>query len=182
MLSDSPRPVDEEAQPRVGSALLRIDHVSKRFGGTQALSDVSMVVGPGEVVALLGENGAGKSTLIKILAGVHAVDSGTISYAGHDMTSAVRWMPISFIHQDLGLIDWMTVTENICLTLGYPRRLGLIEWSRARKLAERALARIGADIDPDLRIQDLTRTEKSLIAIARALATDAEILILDEPT
>jgi ribose transport system ATP-binding protein len=182
VVSNSPRPSGEEAPQRVDSAVLRIDRVFKRFGGTQALSDVSMAVGRGEVVALLGENGAGKSTLIKILAGVYAVDGGTISYAGNDMTAAVRRMPVSFIHQDLGLIDWMTVTENICLTLGYPRRFGLIEWSRARKLAERALAKIGADIDPDLRIQDLTRTEKSLVAIARALATEAEILILDEPT
>ena len=182
MVSDSPRPGGEETPQRGGSAVLRVDRVFKRFGGTQALSDVSMAVGRGEVVALLGENGAGKSTLIKILAGVHAVDQGTISYAGSEMTSAVRRMPISFIHQDLGLIDWMTVAENICLTLGYPRRFGLVAWSRARELARRALARIGADIDPDLRIQDLTRTEKSLVAIARALATDAEILILDEPT
>lgn len=162
--------------------MLRIDGVSKRFGGTQALSDVSMAVERGEVVALLGENGAGKSTLIKILAGIYAVDSGRISYAGADMTSAVRRMPISFIHQDLGLIEWMTVTENICLTLGYPRRFGLIEWSRARKRAKLALGKLGADIDPDLRIQNLTRTEKSLVAIARALATDAEMLVLDEPT
>jgi ribose transport system ATP-binding protein len=181
-VSESPQPAHEEAPQRVDSAVLRIDRVFKRFGGTQALNDVSMAVGRGEVVALLGENGAGKSTLIKILAGVHTVDNGTISYAGKDMTSAVRRMPISFIHQDLGLIDWMTVTENICLTLGYPRRFGLIEWSRGRQLAERALEKIGADIDPDLRIQDLTRTEKSLVAIARALATDAEMLILDEPT
>ena len=137
MASNYPRPGGEEAPQRVDSAVLRIDRVFKRFGGTQALSDVSMAVGRGEVVALLGENGAGKSTLIKILAGVYTVDSGTISYAGNDMTSAVRRMPVSFIHQDLGLIDWMTVTENICLTLGYPRRFGLIEWSRARKLAER---------------------------------------------
>ncbi|WP_456674613.1 sugar ABC transporter ATP-binding protein [Bradyrhizobium sp. RDM12] len=141
-----------------------------------------MAVGRGEVVALLGENGAGKSTLIKILAGVHAVDAGTIFYEENDVTSAIRRMPISFIHQDLGLIDWMTVAENICLTLGYPRRFGLIEWSRARKRAELALAKLGVDIDPDLRIRNLTRTEKSLVAIARALATDAEILVLDEPT
>jgi ribose transport system ATP-binding protein len=141
-----------------------------------------MAVGRGEVVALLGENGAGKSTLIKILAGVYAVDGGTVSYEGSDMTSAVRRMPISFIHQDLGLIDWMTVTENICLTLGYPRRFGLIAWSQARKRAELALAKLGVEIDPDLRIRNLTRTEKSLVAIARALATDAEILVLDEPT
>jgi ribose transport system ATP-binding protein len=182
VVSDSPRQNCEAAPQRENSARLEVDGVFKRFGGTQALSNVSMAVRRGEVVALLGENGAGKSTLIKILAGVHTVDSGTISYAGIDMTSAVRRMPISFIHQDLGLIDWMTVTENICLTLGYPRRFGLIEWSRARSVAASALAKIGADIEPDLRIQDLTRTEKSLVAIARALATDAEFLILDEPT
>ena len=156
--------------------------VSKRFGGTQALDDVGLTVGPGEVVALLGENGAGKSTLIKILAGVYGADQGAISYKNVDMTHAVRRMPISFIHQDLGLIDWMTVTENICLTLGYSKKFGMIEWSWARKRAVRALEKLGAGIDPDLRIQDLTRTEKSLVAIARALATDAEILVLDEPT
>jgi ribose transport system ATP-binding protein len=168
----------EGSQPEV----LRINNLCKRFGGTQALKDVSMAVGRGEVVALLGENGAGKSTLIKILAGVYTADSGTISYAGSDMTSSVRRMPLSFIHQDLGLIEWMTVAENICLTLGYPRRFGMIDWSNARRRAQVALAKLGADIDPDLRIQSLTRTEKSLVAIARALATDAEILVLDEPT
>jgi ribose transport system ATP-binding protein len=162
--------------------MLEVAKVSKRFGGTQALRDVGLSVGPGEVVALLGENGAGKSTLIKILAGVYAADSGVISYGGQNMSHAVRRMPISFIHQDLGLIDWMTVTENICLTLGYSRRFGLIKWDWARRRAVRALAKLGADIDPDLRIQDLTRTEKSLVAIARALMTDAEILVLDEPT
>ncbi|WP_430648600.1 ATP-binding cassette domain-containing protein, partial [Bradyrhizobium manausense] len=182
MASDGPRRSCDERSQRAGSEVLRIDRVFKRFGGTQALSDVSMSVGRGEIVALLGENGAGKSTLIKILAGVHPIDGGTITYEGHDMTHAVRRMPISFIHQDLGLIDWMTVAENICLTLGYPRRFGLIDWSRARKRAALALAKLGADIDPDLRIQNLTRTEKSLVAIARALATDAEILVLDEPT
>ena len=116
-----------------------------------------MAVKRGEIVALLGENGAGKSTLIKILAGVYAVDTGTVSYEGNDMTSAVRRMPIAFIHQDLGLIEWMTVTENICLTLGYPRRFGLIEWSKARKRAELALTKLGIDIDPDLRMRNLTR-------------------------
>jgi ribose transport system ATP-binding protein len=107
--------------------VLEVRNVSKRFGGTQALSEVSLSVGRGEVLVLLGENGAGKSTLIKILAGVHALDHGTISYNGQSHTHSVRRMPISFIHQDLGLIEWMTVTENICLTLGYSRRLGMID-------------------------------------------------------
>jgi ribose transport system ATP-binding protein len=162
--------------------LLEVRNVSKRFGGTQALSDVSLSVGRGEVLALLDENGAGKSTLIKVLAGVHALDQGSISYNGQSHTHSVRRMPISFIHQDLGLIEWMTVAENICLTLGYSRRFGMIDWTAARTRARTALAKLGADIHPDLRIQNLTRTEKSIVAIARALAADAEILVLDEPT
>ena len=156
--------------------------MSKHFGGTQALIDAGLDVGGGEIVALLGENGAGKSTLIKILAGVHAADAGTVTYRQQDATHALRRLPIAFIHQDLGLIDWMTVAENISMMLGYPRRLGVIDWRATRVRAERALEALGAHIDPDLRIHHLTRTEKSLVAIARALAADAEILVLDEPT
>src|SRR6202453_3936628 len=165
-----------------GIELLVVRGVSKQFGGTQALDDVGMRLESGEILALLGENGAGKSTLIKILAGVYALDKGEISYRGEDATGTLRRLPIAFIHQDLGLIDWMTVAENICLTLGYPRRGGLIDTEAARARARVALEKLGADIDPDVRIQSLTRTEKSLVAIARALAADAEVLVLDEPT
>jgi ribose transport system ATP-binding protein len=156
--------------------------VSKRFGGTHALVDARIDVGAGEIVALLGENGAGKTTLIKILAGIHSLDSGTVSYRGQDVTHGVRRLPIAFIHQDLGLIEWMTVAENISLMLGFPRRFGIIDWGAARTRAERALDVVGADIDPEVRVRDLTRAEKSLVAIARALAADADILVLDEPT
>jgi ribose transport system ATP-binding protein len=162
--------------------LLAMRGISKQFGGTQALQDAGLSVSAGEIVALLGENGAGKSTLIKILAGVYTLDTGNITFRGHDTTDTLRHLPIAFIHQDLGLIDWMTVAENICLTLGYPRRYGLVDWSAARERAARALAVLGADIDPDLRIHSLSRTEKSLVAIARALAAEAVILVLDEPT
>ena len=165
-----------------GNDLLVVRDVSKQFGGTQALCDVSMRLNAGEILALLGENGAGKSTLIKILAGVHTLDKGSVTFRGADVTSSLRRLPIAFIHQDLGLIDWMTVAENICLTLGFPRRHGLIDWSAARRRAAAALEVLGADIDPDVRIQSLSRTEKSLVAIARALAAEAEILVLDEPT
>jgi ribose transport system ATP-binding protein len=130
----------------------------------------------------LGENGAGKSTLIKILAGVYTLDAGSVSFRGVEVTHALRRLPIAFIHQDLGLIDWMTVAENICMTLGFPRRLGMIDRAAARRRAATALEALGADIDPDARIQNLGRTEKSLVAIARALAAEPEILVLDEPT
>jgi ribose transport system ATP-binding protein len=179
---DTPR---EDAPPDgavAGTDLLIVRGVSKQFGGTQALNDVGMRLNAGEILALLGENGAGKSTLIKILAGVHALDAGTVVFRGVDVTTTLRKLPIAFIHQDLGLIDWMTVAENICLTLGFPKRHGLVDWEAARGRAASALERVGAEIDPDLRIQDLSRTEKSLVAIARALAADAEILVLDEPT
>jgi ribose transport system ATP-binding protein len=164
------------------ATLLEGQGLAKNFGGTQALQDVDFTLRAGEVLALLGENGAGKSTLIKILAGVYSADRGTISFRGRDATANLRRLPIAFIHQDLGLIDWMTVAENICLTLGYPSRLGVIDWKAARRRSVAALATLGADIDPDTRIHSLGRTEKSLVAIARALARQAEILVLDEPT
>ena len=162
--------------------LLAVKGVSKLFGATQALDSVDMTVNAGEIVALLGDNGAGKSTLIKVLAGVHPLDRGAVFCKGADVSGNLRSLPIACIHQDLGLIDWMTVSENICLTLGYPRRLGMIDERLARRRAASALAELGVAIDPDTRIHSLTRTEKSLVAIARALASDMEILVLDEPT
>src|SRR5262249_48200890 len=85
--------------------------LAKNFGGTQALKDVDFALHAGETLALLGENGAGKSTLIKILAAIHAADAGEISFRGRDVTGNLRRLPIAFIHQDLGLIEWMTVAE-----------------------------------------------------------------------
>ncbi len=163
-------------------ALLTVQGLSKAFSATQALSAVDLTLGRGEILALLGENGAGKSTLIKILAGVHKPDAGRIFYRGEDATQTPQHLPIAFIHQDLGLVEWMTVAENICLTLGYPRRFGLVDFRAAERRALAALSVLGADIDPDIRIQRLGRTEKSLVAIARALAARCEVLVLDEPT
>lgn len=163
--------------------VLSVSQVSKVFGGTKAVTDVSFDVHRGEIVALLGENGAGKSTLIKMLAGVHAADSGGFAFGGASFDPRVPHPGIAFIHQDLGLIDWMTVAENISMLHGdYPRRFGLIDWRRARMRALDALAAVSDSIDPDARVQDLTRTEKSLVAIARALSRKAELLVLDEPT
>ncbi len=166
--------------------LLRFANIVKRFGGTLALADVSVDLHAGEVLALLGENGAGKSTLIKTLAGIHDPDAGEILYRGqpyrHRPPRFGQRQPVAFIHQDLGLIEWMTVAENMALALGYPRAGGRIDWRATEAAATRALASIGGDIDPQARVQELGRTEKSLVAIARALATEAEIVVLDEPT
>ena len=160
--------------------VLSVEGVSKQFGGTQALDNVSLELERGRVLAMLGENGAGKSTLIKILAGVHTPDEGTILYRGARTTASQ--LPIAFIHQDLGLVDWMTVAENVCLSLGYPKRAGLIDFRTMRRRAVQALDQLGVVIDPDARIEQLTRTEKALVAVSRALGSDAEIVVMDEPT
>lgn len=173
----------EEFREAAGGSLLSVHAVSKQFGGTRALDNVSLHLGAGETLALLGENGAGKSTLIKILANVYSLDSGHIAFHGAEVSGpALRRLPMAFIHQDLGLIEWMTVAENICLTLGYPRKNGLIDWDEAGRRATSALDYLDARIDPDVRVQSLSRIEKSLVAIARCLAAKAEVLVLDEPT
>ncbi len=165
---------------------LFFDSIDKHFGGTYALRDVSLAVGRGEIVALLGENGAGKSTLIKVLSGIHRPDSGQVLIDGepyeHRPAGFGERQKVAFIHQDLGLIEWMTVAENIALALGFKRRNGLIQWDEVERFAAQALARVDCDFDPTTRVEDLTRTEKSLVAIARALAVDSEFLVLDEPT
>ncbi len=171
---------------QAGPPLLEFRRVTKRFGGTLAVDDVSVGVAQGEILALLGENGAGKSTLIKMLAGIHAPDSGQILFRGqpyhHLGARKGRRQLVAFIHQDLGLIDWMTVAENIALGVGYRRRGGLISWAASRRQAESVLRVMSADINPDSRIMHLSRTERSLVAIGRALAAQAELLVLDEPT
>ena len=132
-----------DERPQRGARLLQVRGVFKSFGGTEALADVGMTLKAGEILALLGENGAGKSTLIKILAGVYALDAGQVSFRGVDVTHALRRLPIAFIHQDLGLIDWMTVAENICMTLGFPRRLGMIDAGRGAPPRRRCAGRAG---------------------------------------
>ncbi len=165
---------------------LFFDQIVKSFGGTKALRGVSLRVARGEIVALLGENGAGKSTLIKILGGIYTPDSGQVMVDGQPYSHVSGKMSarqaVAFIHQDLGLIEWMSVAENIALAVGYPKRWGRIDWRATEKRARDALALVEADFAPTARVSSLTRTEKSLVAIARALAVECDFLVLDEPT
>jgi ribose transport system ATP-binding protein len=166
--------------------LIEFQGITKIFGGTRALENVSINLLPGEILALLGENGAGKSTLIKTLAGIYKPDSGQILFRGepysHRPPKPNERQPVAFIHQDLGLVEWMTVGENVGLAQGFSLRSRLIDWRRTEERAREALKLVGCDFDPSTRVQDLTRTEKSLVAIARALAVEADVLVLDEPT
>ena len=182
-MSPYPGRVDKHAS---SSPLLRFDRVSKRFGGTLAVDDVTLDLGAGEILALLGENGAGKSTMIKMLAGIHPIDQGDIQMDGapyrHRPPVAGEPQGVAFIHQDLGLIEWMTVAENIALGTGFACKHGFLNWKAVDLAAAEALAQVELDIDPQSRVHALSRTEKSLVAIARALAVEARILVLDEPT
>ena len=164
------------------ATVLSIAHLSKAFTGTLALDRVDFDLKAGEIHALLGQNGAGKSTLIKILAGVYKPDSGDIYLHGARVRPTVDKLPINFIHQDLGLVDTMSIAENVGIVTGYARRGGLIDWRETYRAAGRALQSMGCDIDPDTPTQALTSAEKSIVAIARALATKCSILVLDEPT
>ncbi|MFG2828218.1 sugar ABC transporter ATP-binding protein [Streptomyces sp. NPDC048434] len=174
---DSSPPPRRAAQP-----LVRVHGLSKRFGGTLALDAVDLDIHPGRILALLGPNGAGKSTLIKVLAGVHHADEGEVSVAGHPLGTEAAARAMSFIHQDLGLVEWMTVAENIALGAGYPRRAGLLSWRMIRSQCAAALDIVAAHLDPGTLLADLPRAERSLVAIARALSTQAALIVLDEPT
>ncbi|MEU0244285.1 sugar ABC transporter ATP-binding protein [Streptomyces sp. NPDC006235] len=181
-MRDAPDTPVKAASPFGPEPLVRIRGLGKRFGGTVALAGVDLDVHAGSVLALLGPNGAGKSTLIKVLAGVHPADTGQITVDGMPLGSQAASTSMSFIHQDLGLVEWMTVAENIALTNGYARRTGLISWRRTRERCVDALRIVAAHLDPDAPVSGLAPAERSLVAIARALAARAKLIVLDEPT
>ncbi|WP_223167264.1 sugar ABC transporter ATP-binding protein [Nonomuraea sp. SYSU D8015] len=162
--------------------LVTIRGLRKRFGGTLALADLDLDIHRSSVLALLGHNGAGKSTLNKILAGVYRADEGRVTVAGHPLGTGAASAEMSFIHQDLGLVEWMTVAENIALGTGYPRSAGLVSWRQVRERCAEALQIVAGHLHPDTPVADLTRAERSLVAIARALSTRAGLIVLDEPT
>ncbi len=162
--------------------LIHIEKLSKRFGVNAALQDVDLTLEAGSIHALLGQNGAGKSTLIKILSGLYVATSGSITVAGHPLGSPEATGSMAFIHQDLGLVDSMTIAENIALGTGFGRSGGFISWRQVRDAAADALQTVASHLEPDRYVSELTRADKSLVAIARALATSASVIVLDEPT
>ena len=162
--------------------------IAKRFPGVVALDQVDFEVAPGEIVGLVGENGAGKSTLMKIVAGVHRPEAGEIRIDGAPVViggpgGAAR-LGIAVIHQELQMIDTLDVAANIFLGRE-PRRAGLLhllDRRRMERAATELLSRIGAAIAPHITVRHLSPAQQQLVAIARALAFDARILVLDEPT
>jgi len=167
--------------------LLEMRGISKQFPGVQALSDVSIDLGAGEVLGLVGENGAGKSTLIKILAGDYRADQGDILIDGRKVSfqspSDAAGKGIRFIYQELITLDTLTVTEN--LFVGHlPRRRwsGMIDWRAAHDQARDVLRGMKIDIDPRTVVGDLSVHQKQVLEIAKAVNKKATILVMDEPT
>jgi len=166
--------------------LLRLEAVSKRYGGVRALEKANLVVEAGQVHAILGENGAGKSTLIKIVAGVVEPDEGSMHLEGREARFArpadASAAGIACIFQELSLIPDLSVSDNIAIA-NPPQRFGVIDRRRQRRIAEEALARAGAnDIHPMELVKDLPLSRRQIVEIAKALARNPRILILDEAT
>jgi len=166
---------------------LTLTGVSKSFPGVRALHDVSLELYPGEVTALIGENGAGKSTLVKILTGIYQPDSGEIRIGGSPVRLATPHaafeLGITAIHQETVLFDELTVAENIYVGHAPRTRLGTIDWRKMRSAARKILDAMGAGhIRPEQRLRELSIANRHLVAIARAMSIEAEIVVMDEPT
>ena len=165
--------------------ILEMNHVSKAFGGSQALTDIHFSVEEGEIHALLGENGAGKSTLMNILTGVIPADQGAIEFFGKSYPAPtiaqMEAAGIAFVHQELNVINDLTVADNIFLCRELTR-CGLLRKGEQIARAKKLFEELGVDIDPTAMASALKTSEKQLLEICRALYVDAKLLILDEPT
>ncbi|MFO1061677.1 MAG: sugar ABC transporter ATP-binding protein [Dongiaceae bacterium] len=166
--------------------LLEMRGISKSFPGVQALSEVRLDLAAGEVHALMGENGAGKSTLVKILCGIYQPDAGTIRLDGRPVAiaspTAALTLGISPVHQEVNLQPYLSVAENIFLGRLPRNRLGLVDGRRLRREAAAILDSLGVPLDPAQPLGALPVAGRQIAAIARAVSTEARILIFDEPT
>jgi rhamnose transport system ATP-binding protein len=178
-------PATTPTAPGIEPRIELID-VSKQFGATQALGGVSFDMQPGEVHALVGENGAGKSTLVKILAGVHQPDTGTIRLDGQEITvhgpAHARSLGIAVVHQEPRLFPDLTVAENVYIGHAPSSRFGTIDWAATRRGAEALFQELDVQLDVSAPVRGLSMADQQLIEIAKALSFDARVLILDEPT
>lgn len=178
-------------KPLRGVPVLALENVSKTFAGTQALQDVDLDIRAGEVHALVGQNGSGKSTLIKLLAGYHQPDPGSVArYNGEGFHLGQReasgFSHVRFVHQDLGLVLEMNATENLALTAGFVTGpSGRVHWKEQEERTRASLARLGVDLDIRKPLGAATPVERTIVAIAAALTgweSGRGLLVLDEPT
>lgn len=166
--------------------LLEMRNISKEFSGVKALNDVNFTVNKGEVHALMGENGAGKSTLIKVLTGVYQRDGGETVFDGKMIDFKTPWEAqlgqISTVYQEVHLEPYLSVTENVFLGREPKTKWGTFDWKRAHQEAEQVLANLGINVDVRKPISEYSVAIQQMVAIARAVSTQAKLVIMDEPT
>jgi ribose transport system ATP-binding protein len=165
--------------------LLKIEHISKKFPGVQALDDINLQVNRGEVHAIVGENGAGKSTLMHILSGVIVRNSGKIYFDGHELSVAdprvSQQLGIATVYQELALAANMSAMDNIFLGNTPRSKMGLVDQKKMQKATKEILKGLGIDLDPATPVKYLSVSEKQLVEISRALSRKAKMIIMDEP-
>jgi ABC-type sugar transport system ATPase subunit len=166
--------------------MLELEGARKTYPGVRALQGVDLGVERGEVHALLGENGAGKSTLMKVVAGAVTPDAGQMTVGGSPVPlgslEAARASGVALVYQDLSLVPQLSVGENVLLGRWPTTRWRTVAWQELHAAARRHLGRIGLEVDPRRRVDELGMAERQLVEIAKALSGDVRVLLLDEPT
>ncbi|MBP1933309.1 sugar ABC transporter ATP-binding protein [Ammoniphilus resinae] len=166
--------------------VLELKNISKSFPGVKALDNVSLTLNKGEVLALMGENGAGKSTLIKIITGVYTPDEGSILLNGQNVSFSNPHEPIhqgiNVVHQERNLVPTFTVAENILLERITKKSFSVIDKNQLFKDAQQYIDMVGLNVSPETNVETLSAGQKQLIEIAKALSSNAKIMLLDEPT
>ncbi len=166
--------------------VISVQNVSKSFAGVKALSNINLEILPGEIHCLAGENGSGKSTLIKVISGVYEPDAGTIELNGkvHTRLTPIEAIlnGVQVIYQDFSVFPNLSVMENLALNSELAGKRKLVNWQRFRRIAQQAVAKIDFKVDLDQRVGQLSVADKQLVAISRALMSDAKLIIMDEPT
>ncbi|MBC8005940.1 MAG: sugar ABC transporter ATP-binding protein [Verrucomicrobia bacterium] len=166
--------------------MLEAKNISKSFSGVKALSNICLKLYPGKVNAIIGENGAGKSTLMKILSGVYTQYEGEIVYDGKPIkfsgTRAAEDAGIAIIHQELNLVPYLTIAENIFLGREIINAFGVLDKKKMNEITKRLLLRLNLYLNPDTKIIVLKVGHQQLVEIAKALHSEASVIIMDEPT
>ena len=167
------------------SALLTMKNIKKSFSGVAALKNAELELNKGEVVALMGENGAGKSTLMKILTGIYSKDEGTVTFEGKEVeyksVSESEEAGIAIVHQELNMMNDLTVAQN--LFIGKERKKGIfIDDAKMAGDAKELFKKLNVDINPNVKIGNLTVGKQQMVEIAKAISTNAKVIVFDEPT